>query len=287
MSIIDELAEVIEYETCNRAMAERIAKAVVDLLASKAGDVRGMLPDAFDLGVVAHATASVAGETFQSLCTRKGEAVLDLCAKRIAPIVGALRGEGQTFRIRACMPEPDEPVEHVAVTKNGVTTLLREVEAPVPVAPFDPKDYCGVKVPDSDEPVADPAERAKAVARILRGRGIAARTAGELSQIWITQHDVTDIYPFEYSERRPLSAEHWQHMGPGAIADAIPTWSSPLQRPRQSNFSPRGARTGMAIERSSAVISTVWPRTWVASRTRTRSSGSRARFMNDCGRHWR
>lgn len=220
MSIIDELAEVIEYETCNRAMAERIARTVLDLLAAKAGDVRGMLPGAFDLGVAAHAMASVAGETFQSLCTRKGEAVLDLCAERIAPIVGALREEGQTFRIRACMPEPDEPVEHVAVTKNGVTTLLREVEAPVPVAPFDPKDYCGVKVPDSDEPVADPAERAKAVAKILRGRGMWVRYYG-WGGVHVLCYDAPAEGDWNEHHYRTDQIAAWATIGPRAIADVI------------------------------------------------------------------
>lgn len=113
MSLVDELVDVIEYETSNRAMAERIAKAVVDLLASKAGDVRGMLAPVGQGGELEdmHIEWDVL------------HYVLDLCAERIAPIVGALRAQQPA--------EPDEPIADMikepTVIINGV--LLTNAQA--------------------------------------------------------------------------------------------------------------------------------------------------------------
>lgn len=122
MSIVDELVEVLETGVGEWVRpGPEVAQAVLDHLAAKAGDVRGMLPQPRDIGREALRTDNIDGETMAEWYTRAGNAVLDLCVECLAPFVGAMRVQR----------EPDEPI-------------------------------------------ADPAERAKAVARILRGRGLHA-----------------------------------------------------------------------------------------------------------------
>lgn len=211
MSLVDELVDVIECETSNRAMAERIAKAVLDHLASKAGDVRGMLPSAEE--------ASKAwwlgwrSEHVHMLWVHEAQRVLDLCAERIASVVVALRVRAEG--------EPDG-IEHVAVTRNGVTTLLRKVDCPPSMDHVELQDYIGVKVnaSRSDEPIADPVERAKAVAKILRGRGIWADDGNDGG--WCVHVAGLNGSPASCDLRW---GRHdicvYAAMGPCAIADAI------------------------------------------------------------------
>lgn len=170
MSIVDELVRVIESEVGNTSMDKRIAKAALDHLAAKAGDARGMLPAARDIGRIGARTEPDEGESVAEWYTRIGNKVLDLCAERLAPIVGTLR------------------VQQSA---------------------------------ELDELIADPEERAKAVAKILRGRGIVAEAAYGKPVVNVARRTLVGELIWYPQILHGYDSDRFEDLGPRAIADAI------------------------------------------------------------------